>query len=106
MKYEVFQDQHVLGNWRAEAIDHDSDGECYVVIFSGPNAKERAEWYVALISDPDGAVATERARCAAVCRAAARTMELHPAGRFDGVDAIDIPGMIARDIERGEPAAS
>ena len=47
MKYETLQDRKNQSHWRAEAIDHASEGECYVVIFSGPHAQQRAEEYVA-----------------------------------------------------------
>lgn len=33
--------------WRVEAIDYESEGECYVTIFSGPSAEERAREYLA-----------------------------------------------------------
>ena len=45
MNYEVFPDHNGTGDWRVEAIDHESEGECYVVIFSGPNAELRAREY-------------------------------------------------------------
>ncbi len=45
MDYEVFEDRQSPGDWRVEAINIDGDGECYVAIFSGPQAKERAEEY-------------------------------------------------------------
>lgn len=46
MDYEVFEDKESPGDWRVEAINMESDGECYVAIFSGPRARERAEEYV------------------------------------------------------------
>lgn len=33
--------------WRVEAIDYENDGECYVTIFSGPKAQQRAKAYAA-----------------------------------------------------------
>lgn len=48
MKYELVKTQGIPGEWRVEAIDYESEGECYLVIFSGPNAKQRAEEYAAL----------------------------------------------------------
>lgn len=45
MKYEVSQDRTDSTAWRTEAIDHDSEGECYVVEFWGPQAEERAREY-------------------------------------------------------------
>jgi hypothetical protein len=47
MRYESFEDRKNPGDWRVEAIDHASEGECYVAIFSGPAAQERAEEYAA-----------------------------------------------------------
>lgn len=43
--YETVADSLNAGEYRVEAIDHDSDGEVYVAIFSGPDAKVRAEEY-------------------------------------------------------------
>lgn len=45
LEYEVVEDRKVLGTWRAEAINFEGDGEGYVAIFSGPQAKERALEY-------------------------------------------------------------
>jgi hypothetical protein len=49
MRYEAFVSRDAVndGEWRVEAIDYESEGECYVTIFSGPQAKERAEEYAA-----------------------------------------------------------
>lgn len=47
MNYEVFEDKLNPGDWRAEAVNPEGDGECYVVIFSGPDAPERAQEYAA-----------------------------------------------------------
>ena len=48
MDYEAFVSRDAVDDdeWRVEAIDYESEGECYVTIFSGPQAKERAEEYV------------------------------------------------------------
>ena len=43
MNYEVFADKQFPNDWRAEAIG--DDGDCYVVVFSGPNAEQRAREY-------------------------------------------------------------
>lgn len=43
MEYEVIEDKKYPGGWRTEAIDE--DGRCYVTIFSGPEARTRAEEY-------------------------------------------------------------
>lgn len=45
LEYEVILDKIEPGAWRVEAIDFDSEGECYMVVFMGPFAKERAEEY-------------------------------------------------------------
>ncbi len=46
-KWTAFEDKLSRGDWRAEAIDHDDEGACYVTIFAGPNAQRRAEAYAA-----------------------------------------------------------
>ena len=45
LTYEVFEDREISGQWRVEAIDHDSEGECYVTIFAGPDSEQRARVY-------------------------------------------------------------
>ena len=45
MFYQVCQDSNYADEWRVEAINFNAEGECYIVIFSGPNARERAEEY-------------------------------------------------------------
>ena len=47
MEYEVYEVAESRHQWRVEAIDHDQDGQVFVTIFSGPEAKERAEEYAA-----------------------------------------------------------
>lgn len=47
MQHEVVRDLFCPENWRVEWTDFDGEGECYVTIFSGPRAKERAEEYAA-----------------------------------------------------------
>lgn len=42
LDYVAAPSKDVPDEWRCEAIDPIT-GECYVVIFSGPNAEERAE---------------------------------------------------------------
>ncbi len=48
-RYEVCQSVYDLTGteWRVEAIDYENEGVCYVAIFSGPLARERAEEYAA-----------------------------------------------------------
>jgi hypothetical protein len=43
IKWEVFADKLHTGDWRVEAIGN--EGDCYVTIFSGPAAEERAKHY-------------------------------------------------------------
>ncbi len=38
-------------------IDHDSEGEVYVTIFSGPQARERAEEYAVWKNEASGSIA-------------------------------------------------
>ena len=50
MIYEVFEDKYEVDMWRVETVDEgppegDGEGECYVVIFSGPYAEDRAREY-------------------------------------------------------------
>ena len=45
LHYEVAADMLNVGDYRVEAIDSDSDGEVYIAIFTGPEAKTRAEEY-------------------------------------------------------------
>jgi hypothetical protein len=44
MVYEVVESRDTTGEWRVEGID-DTSGDCYVTLFSGPNARARAEEY-------------------------------------------------------------
>ena len=64
MEYKVFEDRKCPGVWRVEAIDFKSEGECYVVVFSGPYRKERAEEYQAWMSQqPDKWAVSKRLLC-------------------------------------------
>lgn len=45
MKYETVQDRLSRDDWRVEAVDCEDEGKVYVAIFTGPQAKERAEEY-------------------------------------------------------------
>ena len=44
-KAEIVERKDTLGSWGVEAINIEGDGECYLAIFSGPEAKGRAEEY-------------------------------------------------------------
>jgi hypothetical protein len=52
MRYEIVQCAGSVDDWRAEAIDHDNEGVVYVICFSGPDAKSRAEEYAAWKNAP------------------------------------------------------
>ena len=43
LTYTVFEDKVWPDMWRVEAVG--GEGECYVTIFSGPNAEQRARDY-------------------------------------------------------------
>jgi hypothetical protein len=43
MQSETIENQIVQGEWQAEVVNHEGDGEVYVTIFSGPDAEERAK---------------------------------------------------------------
>jgi hypothetical protein len=45
---KVFEDQIVSGEWRVEYFD--DDGGCYVAIFAGPAAEQRARDYGGALS--------------------------------------------------------
>lgn len=45
MEYEVVQDRQTFGAWRVEAIAENSEGECYVAVFTGPDSEARAREY-------------------------------------------------------------
>jgi hypothetical protein len=47
MRYEIIEDaESVDGDaWRVESVDYQGDGSVYVAIFSGPDARQRAEEY-------------------------------------------------------------
>ena len=45
LEYVVAESRDTPGEWRAEAIDHDHDGDCYSVLFYGPDAEARASEY-------------------------------------------------------------
>ena len=46
LKYHAFQSTNHIGEWRVEAFEY-PEGLCYVAIFTGPNAEDRAEEYAA-----------------------------------------------------------
>jgi hypothetical protein len=47
MKYELKQSEDRAGAYLAVAVNEDSHGEVFSALFSGPDAKKRAEEYVA-----------------------------------------------------------
>ena len=52
LTYEVVKDENYPTEWRTEAIDDAGEGECYVVIFTGPRAEERAREYARWKNEP------------------------------------------------------
>ena len=45
MTYEVVESGTSSDEWRVEAIDYEHEGACYVAVFSGPGAEQRAIEY-------------------------------------------------------------
>ncbi len=47
VEYEAFVSRDAVDDdeWRVEGIDYDNDGQIYLTIFSGPQAKKRAKDY-------------------------------------------------------------
>ena len=45
MRIEVTEDKISPGDWRVEIFDTGGDGECFVAIFVGSSAMERAQEY-------------------------------------------------------------
>ncbi len=43
--WEVVESRQCSGVWHVEAIDHASEGEVYMAVFTGPGAEERAREY-------------------------------------------------------------
>lgn len=43
--YEVSRSQEMDEDWVAGAVDHESEGEIYIALFSGPGAEGRAREY-------------------------------------------------------------
>jgi hypothetical protein len=48
MHWETGESATHPGYWSAEAVDYDSEGEIYVVLFLCPNSRKMAEEYAAL----------------------------------------------------------
>ncbi|HEV3334112.1 MAG TPA: hypothetical protein VG096_24165 [Bryobacteraceae bacterium] len=61
MHYEAFRDKQNQFDWRVEATNEEGDGEVYVTIFSGPDARERAEEYTTWKSTQASSVKTLKA---------------------------------------------
>ncbi len=47
MTYEAFEDKIYAPDWRVEATDEAGEGDIFVTLFSGPDARFRAEEYAA-----------------------------------------------------------
>ena len=46
MKYELKESEARSGDYLAVAVNEDSHGEVFSALFSGPDAKKRAEEYI------------------------------------------------------------
>ena len=71
--YEVVEDVQYPGDWRAEAFD--SSGDCFIVIFSGPESERRAKYFarfcqadVKSTSDWETLSAEEKIQSLSACR--------------------------------------
>jgi hypothetical protein len=45
MDWSCFAEELYVGDWRVEGRDNENEGQVYVAIFSGPEARERAQEY-------------------------------------------------------------
>ncbi len=54
LTYEVVQDKNNPADWRVEACNVEGDGECYVTIFAGPMAANRAIEYAHWVGGDEG----------------------------------------------------
>lgn len=45
MHHEILRDRNSAYDWRVESVNDAGDGECYVAIFTGSQAEERAREY-------------------------------------------------------------
>lgn len=48
MEVGIVERRDIPGAWAVEAINVAGDGEIYLTVFSGPDAKDRAEEYAAM----------------------------------------------------------
>lgn len=53
LEYTVVQSAVCLGTWSVEAFDLEGEGELYMAVFTGPDARERAEEYAAFKNESD-----------------------------------------------------
>ena len=53
MQSEAMKSQIVQGQWQAEVVNYEGDGEVYVTIFSGPDAEERAKNFSLILQSTD-----------------------------------------------------
>jgi hypothetical protein len=61
MQYEAFEDKVYAPDWRVEASNPEGDGEVYVTLFSGTDARQRAQEYAALQNERQQKAATANA---------------------------------------------
>lgn len=95
MEYEVVEDRQYPGDWRAEAIDYASEGECYVVIFAGPHAEQRAREYAELRNGGSREMAEQPWR---VGRSTGRVIYQAPGGDDDAVGMMDTRALAAEVV--------
>lgn len=57
MLYEISEDKLYPGSFRVEAIDQNGDGDCFVAVFDGPDAQQRATEYATWKNQPNAAPA-------------------------------------------------
>ena len=47
LRYELVQCEGSVNVWRVEAIDEENEGVIYMALFSGPDARAKAQEYAA-----------------------------------------------------------
>lgn len=54
LRYELVQCEGSVNVWRVEAIDEENEGVIYMALFSGPDARAKAQEYAAWKSAREG----------------------------------------------------
>jgi hypothetical protein len=52
LEWHVFEDKEFSGEWRVEAVG--DDGECYITVFAGTYAEDRARTYCEWLTSAPG----------------------------------------------------